>query len=206
VQDKIIIIGYSGHAFVVIESALKQGIKVEYYCEQKENAVNPFNLIFLGDESSAHYDYWEESNRYILGIGNNIVRGKIAKMLRSKSQNVINVIDPNSDISSRAIIGNGNYIAKHVAINAFVKIGNDCIINTGAIVEHECILGNAIHIAPGAVLAGNVQVGNNTFIGANSVVKQGVCIGENVIIGAGTVILKDVPSNTTIVGNPGKII
>ena len=61
------------------------------------------------------------------------------------------------------------------------EIKKGVIINTGAIVEHECIINDYAHIAPGAVLAGSVFVGANSFIGANAVVKQGVKIGKNVI-------------------------
>jgi acetyltransferase-like isoleucine patch superfamily enzyme len=48
--------------------------------------------------------------------------------------------------------------------------------------------------------------GKHICIGANAVVKQGITIGRNCMIGAGSVIIKNVPDNSTIVGNPGKII
>ena len=80
------------------------------------------------------------------------------------------------------------------------------IINTGAIIEHDCSIGDFSHIAPGAVLAGNVSIGSGCMIGANSVIKQGVKVGDNVIIGAGAVVLKDVNAETTFVGNPAKQI
>ena len=91
-------------------------------------------------------------------------------------------------------------------INSQVIIGKGCIVNTGAIIDHECEIGDFSHIAPGATLSGNVKVGKSCFIGANSTVIQGVKIGNNVIIGAGAVVIKDVPDNITIVGNPAKII
>jgi acetyltransferase-like isoleucine patch superfamily enzyme len=37
-------------------------------------------------------------------------------------------------------------------------------------------------------------------------IKQGITIGDDVIIGAGAVIINDIPSNSTVVGNPGRII
>lgn len=33
-----------------------------------------------------------------------------------------------------------------------------------------------------------------------------VTVGDNVIIGAGTVSLKDIPANTTVVGDPARIV
>lgn len=49
-------------------------------------------------------------------------------------------------------------------------------------------------------------IGNNVFIGAGAVVCGGITIGDNVQIGANAVIMKDVPSNSTVIGNPAIII
>ena len=103
-------------------------------------------------------------------------------------------------------VGIGIFASKGVLVNAFSKIGNFTILNTGCIIEHECEIGSASHIAPGAVLAGNVKIGERVFIGANSVIRQGVEVGDDVIIGAGSVIINNISSNTKIAGNPGRII
>lgn len=41
-------------------------------------------------------------------------------------------------------------------------------------------------------------------IGANATILPGIIIGENAMIGAGSVVTKDVPPNTTVIGNPAK--
>ena len=97
-------------------------------------------------------------------------------------------------------------IAANATLNPMVHLGKGVICNTSTSIDHECIIGDFCHIAPGAVLCGNVQVGRSTFIGANSVIKQGIVIGNNVTIGAGTVVIKDIPDNTTVVGNPAKTL
>ena len=61
------------------------------------------------------------------------------------------------------------------------NIGKGCIINTGAVIEHETYIGNYAHIAPGSVLAGNVTIGDSSFIGANTVVREGIMIGNNAV-------------------------
>lgn len=203
---KTAIIGYHGHAFVVAESYLTNGGNINFYTDIKEASNNPFNLEYLGLESNTNFKGWNMSLKYILGIGDNNLREKAAKLILSKSNILENVIDPNAIISKSVNIGNGVFVSKGVLVNAFSKIGNFTILNTGSIIEHECEIGIAAHIAPGAVLAGNVKVGNRTFIGANAVIKQGVVIGDDVIIGAGSVVLKNVESNSKLVGNPGRLI
>ena len=185
---------------------MSNGNSLNYYTNIIQVENNPFSLEYLGYESDPNFKGWDMNLAFILGIGDNNLRYKIAQQLLSKSQRLEPVIDPNSIISKRANIGTGVFASKGVLVNAFSSIGDFTILNTGCIIEHECEIGISVHIAPGAVLAGNVKVGNRTFIGANAVIKQGVIIGDDVIIGAGSVVLHNVESNTKIVGNPGKLI
>ena len=205
-DNKRIIIGYSGHAYVVAESYIAYGGNISFYADIKEAPKNPFDLAYLGFESAPNFIGWDLSLNYILGIGDNYLREKVAKLILSKSNILENVIDPHAVISKSTNIGNGVFVSKGVLINAFSTIGNFTILNTGCIIEHECEIGRAAHIAPGAVLAGNVKVGDRSFIGANAIIKQGVVIGDDVIIGAGSVILQNVENNSKLVGNPGRLI
>ena len=50
-----------------------------------------------------------------------------------------------------------------------------------------------------------IIIGKKTFIGARTFILPGVKVGDNVIIGACSVVTKDVPDNTTAVGNPAKV-
>ena len=53
---------------------------------------------------------------------------------------------------------------------------------------------------------GKVTIGNNVFIGANTTILPNTKIGDNVIIGANSLICNDIPENSVVVGNPGKIM
>jgi sugar O-acyltransferase (sialic acid O-acetyltransferase NeuD family) len=206
VSGKIILLGYSGHGYVVADAAIAAGMPLNYYAERRINALNPFKLEYLGKETDEEFPGWIGENQFLLGIGDNTIRNKVALNILSNQQVLSNVLHPSASISSYFQLGIGNFISRQVSVNALARIGNFCILNTGCIVEHECEIGNSVHIAPGAVLAGQVKVGDLSFIGANVVVKQGITIGSNVVIGAGAVIIKDVPDDTKIVGNPGRVL
>jgi len=49
-------------------------------------------------------------------------------------------------------------------------------------------------------------IGNNVTLGANVTIIGDITIGDNCIIGAGAVVVKDIPANSIVVGNPGRII
>jgi acetyltransferase EpsM len=205
-DKKIILVGYSGHGLVVADTALENNLNIIGYTEKYINEVNPFNLEYLGDESSLDFKGWDLDVSFIIGIGDNVLREKIYKYIFKKGKKVISLINSTSSVSSFASIGNGTFINKNVSVNAFAKIGNNVILNTSCIIEHGCMIGDNAHIAPGAVLAGNVIVGERSFVGANSVVKQGVVIGKDVIIGAGSVVINNIPDSKKIAGNPSRMI
>ena len=202
-----IIIGYGGHSYVVIDTLIELGFSVSKYVDEVEKESNPFNLSYLGKESSDESLQQLEGGRYFVSIGNNAARSKVTQSIISTlSNSPMTLIHPKSTVSNFAKLGSGVLVAPNASINAQATIADGVICNTASVIEHECQIGAFAHIAPGAVLAGNVTVGNASFIGANAVVKEGVNIGKNVIVGAGSVIINDVPDNSKVVGNPGRII
>ena len=205
-DNSAILIGYSGHGFVIVEAAIENGIYILGYSDKQESTLNPFKLKYLGFEKEENFIGWKKNNSFILGIGDNRLRQNIAKQIEDKNQEIKTVIHSSASISSSSIVGSGTFINRNVSINALAVIGKNVILNTGCIIEHECFLEDAVHIAPGAVLAGNVFIGERSFVGANSVIKQGIVIGKDVIIGAGSVIIKDVLDGKKIVGNPSREI
>ncbi len=205
-KKAIAIIGYSGHSYVVSEILIEQGCKLEFYTDKLELILNPFGLKYLGCETDHDFQGWERELSYALGIGNNMLREKTAQIVVNNSGILKKVISNHSVISKTAQVGDGVFISKGVLVNALVQIEDYAILNTGCIIEHECVISCAAHIGPGAVLAGNVSIGRRTFVGSNAVIKQGINIGDDVLIGAGSVIINDVPNNTKMVGNPGRII
>lgn len=205
-MGKQVIIGYSGHSYVVIDAAQKFGLQVKAYTEKEKRSHDPFKLEYLGFEGNENFEGWDKGHEFILGIGDNKIRKRVAELLISKKENLRSVIHPSANVGSFVEIGDGTFVGSGAIINPLVQIGEAVIINTGVIVEHECEIGAFSHIAPGAVLAGNVKVGTRSFIGANAVIREGAEIGNDVIIGAGTVVLNDVQSESKVVGNPARLI
>ena len=84
----------------------------------------------------------------------------------------------------------------------------------GVVIGETAIVGDYTLIYQGVTLGGTGKesgkrhptVGENVVVGAGAKVLGNILIGNNVRIGAGSVVLRDVPSDCTVVGIPGRII
>ena len=203
-SNKIIILGYSGHSYSIIEDLLFNEIRIKGYLDIEEKENNIFNLKYLGKEEE--FNHKNKEFDFLITIGNNKIRSNIFNFLVNSHSNLPNFIHSSVNFPNKILIGRGNQILSSCIINPNTQIGVNNILNSGSIIEHDCRIGNNCHIGPGSVICGNVNIGNNTFVGANTVIIEGVNIGNNVFIGAGSVIIRDVDDNSKVVGNPARLI
>ena len=65
---------------------------------------------------------------------------------------------------------------------------------------------DAIERRKGLECAKPITIGNDCWFGGAAIISPGVTIGDRCIVGAGAVVRNNVPSETTVVGNPAKPI
>ena len=199
------IFGASGHGKVIADIAEQLGYTVNFYDDAYPTKAyiehwpihgTCADLIALNNVSATL------NNNVVVAIGNNEVRQQKIQLLQQNSFNIITLIHPTAVISPYAAIASGNVVFAGAIINAFAKVGVGCIINTAAVVEHDCNIDNFSHICPNVALAGGVSVGSKSWVGIGSQVKQLIVIGDNCMIGAGSTVIKNIPDNVTAFGSP----
>ena len=103
-----------------------------------------------------------------------------------------------------------------------VEIHPGAIIGTGFFIDHgmgvvigeTTEIGDYVTLFQGVTLGGTGKergkrhptLGNHVVVGAGAKVLGGIRIGDNVKVGANAVVLRSVPANSTVVGNPGRIV
>ena len=103
-----------------------------------------------------------------------------------------------------------------IEIHPGAQIGKGVFIDhgMGVVIGETAIVGDYSLIYQGVTLGGTGKesgkrhptLGENVVVGGGAKVLGNIQIGNNVRIGAGSVVLRDVPSNCTVVGIPGRVV
>lgn len=102
------------------------------------------------------------------------------------------------EIHPRAVIGRGFFIDHGM----------------GVVIGETAVIGDFVTLFQGVTLGGTGKdrgkrhptLGNHVVVGAGAKVLGNITIGDFVKIGANSVVLRSVPSNSTVIGIPGRII
>ena len=123
-------------------------------------------------------------------------------------------------------IGDDTKIGAFVEIQKGVKIGNRCKISShtfvceGVTIEDEVLVGHNVTFINDRYPKATTEEGElktdkdwtctptlvkkGASIGSSATILCGVTIGEKALVGAGSVVTKDVPPDTTVLGNPAR--
>ncbi|MGV9199721.1 MAG: serine O-acetyltransferase [Promethearchaeia archaeon] len=103
-----------------------------------------------------------------------------------------------------------------VEIHPGAEIGARFFIDHGAgvVVGETSKIGDNVIIYPGVVLGGTTDkaekrhptLGNNIIVGTGAKIIGNISIGDNVKIGANAVVVNNVPSDSVVVGVPGRVV
>ena len=102
-----------------------------------------------------------------------------------------------------------------IEIHPAAKIGKGLFIDhgMGVVIGETTVIGDNVTLFQGVTLGGTGKetgkrhptLGNDVVVGAGAKVLGNISLGDNVSVGANAVVLADVPSNSTVVGVPGRV-
>ena len=136
---------------------------------------------------------------FVIALGDNRLRRRVAM---GHDLPWARIVHPSAQISPFAELGAGTVVLAGAAVNVCARVGRHCIVNTGAVVEHDNVLEDFAQVAPRAALGGSVRVGALAQIGIGAVVKNNIAVGMGCVIGAGAVVVKSTEPGGVYVGVP----
>lgn len=207
VRSPLVIIGAGGHGRVVANLAQRAGHTVRGFLDRSGETMFEDLPILGGDE---YLDAKRARDIHIaIGLGSRATwrrRWVLCQHIDGLDLGAPQLIDPDAIVASSVEIGRGTQVLMGARVQRGASIEEWCIVNTAAVIEHDCRIHAHTHVASGAVLCGGVTVGDGAFIGAGSVVKEGVTIGSRATVGLGAVVIRDVADGQVVVGVPAREI
>ena len=184
--DEVIFIGAGGHALSLIEF-LEDNIKG--YLAKEANAEMP--VAWLGDDDDASV-FIEKGNKFHMafiysGLPLMNTRRKLLDRYEALGAEFTTLISPTAIVTPKSQIEEGSSVMAGAIINR-AHLGRHVVVNSGAIVEHDCVIGDNTFIGPGAVIGGFTDIGKNCFIGLGAKVGNGLKIADNVTVAMGAVV------------------
>src|SRR6185369_4434976 len=175
----VVILGGGGHARVVIDALRCAGHTIAGVIDPKPEVAQtlPSGVTWLGADLSK---VRAGEVQLAIGVGSLDVGVKNPR--------------PSAIVAGDVELGEGSQIMAGAILQTGVRTGVNCIVNSGASLDHDCRLGDHVHIAPGAVLSGTVEIGYGCHLGTGAIVIQNIRIGAEAMIAAGAVVSRDVPA------------
>jgi sugar O-acyltransferase (sialic acid O-acetyltransferase NeuD family) len=210
-KNKIVVIGSSGHAKVVLDIIEREG---QYHIAGLIDTYKPAGEAFFGYEILGAEETLVKlvSNGDVYGgiiaIGDNWIRHLAAEKIRSllPGFKFVSAIHPSASLARGATVGDGSVLMAGAIVNSDSRVGNFCILNTNASLDHDSVMEDFSSLAPNATTGGNVAIGGFSAISMGANIIHGLKIGKHSVVGAGAVVLDDLQDYCVAYGIPARVI
>ena len=203
--NELLVIGAGGHARVVIDVIRAAGFEPVAALDSSGARSRCNGVDVIGGDDMAQSLFDKGLKRCVIAIGDNQLRWKLGERLREIGFTFPPMCHPSAILSPSARIGDGTVIMPLAVVNAGAKVGRMVIVNTAAVIEHDCDVGDGAHVAPGSRLGGTVSIGTCTLVGIGSVVRPQAQIGDFAVIGAGSTVIEDIEGHHVATGSPARV-
>lgn len=203
-REEVILIGGGGHALSLAESVLFP-LKGYMAMSKSESLPHPW----LGNDSEAPIYIKEGYPFHMAFVYSEFPvmssRGRLIKKYKDMGAHFVTLKSPSAIVTPNSEVGDGCALMCGVIVNR-ARLGEHVVVNSGAIIEHDCIIGDNTFIGPGAIIGGFTMIGSDCFIGLGAKIKNGITIADGVSVGMGTIVTKDLLEPGIYHGNPLKHI
>jgi len=142
---------------------------------------------------------------FICAMGGKAKRICTQKIL-DRGGHFINLIHSTARLGSNVVIGSGNIIGAYVSLGSDVHLGDYNMIQSYSVIGHDASIGNWVRIDTHSICVGGTKIEDHVTIHTNAVINHNVVVESNAHVGACSFVIRRVKSNTTVFGNPAKIL
>ncbi len=198
----LVLIGCGGHARSVADVALAAGYTDLFFVDENAREGEGILDFPVFSRPRSEHGNW----LYIACAGNAAQRLAQIRELEEKHLTLATIVSPSATIGRGAAVALGCFIGHHAHVGPLTRLGIGSIVNTGAILEHDCMIGAGVHLSINCCVAGYCRLGDRVFIGAGGAVIDRISIADDVTVGAGGVVVADIELPGVYAGVPARRI
>ncbi len=207
----MLIVGAGGFAVEVMEILNKQE-DISNLCFYDDiNADTPdylfdqFSVIKSLNAAKEHFN--KGDNRFTVGMGNPLLRKKMAEQFEAIGGKLTSVVSEDATIADHQVkMAAGCIIMPGVRISPRVSIGRGSMIYYNTVITHDVEIGEFCEISPSVNILGGASIDGQCHLATGSIIFPKMKIGSQAVIGAGAVVKSNVPPCSVAVGVPAKVI
>ena len=204
---RLFLVGTGGHARSVLEVAAHRFSREQVVL--LDDAVPAGTRVELGvvqGDAEWCLAACTEDDWFFVAVGHGALREAVVHRLAGCRARPCTLIDPRAIVATDAVVGPGSVVMPGAVLRTGVRLGQHCIVNTGAILDHECEVEDFAGVSPAAAIGGNVRIARGAFVGIGACVAHRLEIGPYAVVGAGSTVLDDVATGTLTAGSPARVV
>ena len=210
-MNKLVLIGGGGHCIscidIIEETGEYQIVGILDTPEHVGEKILEYEVVGTDNDIEK---YQKQGCQFCITVGQvssgETLRKKIFQQLEKLDVVLPVIISPAAMVSRHADLGKGTIVLSGARINAGVRIGSNCIINSQSLIEHGAFIGNHSHISTGAIINGDCSVFEKCFIGSGVILKHGITLANGCTIGMGAIVTKNITEPGIYAGIPARLM
>ena len=199
-DKEVILIGAGGHALSLAEFAASSIIG---YLANEKNPDMPgqhlgsdaHRLSIIKDGVPFHMAF------IYSGLPLMEKRRLLIQLYEEAGAEFSSLLSPSAIVTPNSSVAEGCAVMAGAIVNR-ASLGRHVVVNSGAIVEHDCTIADNTFIGPGAVIGGFTNIGANCFIGLGARIANGITIADNISIAMGAIVTRSLSEPGIYHGNP----
>ena len=196
-QKGLLLVGYGGHARSVADVALAAGYGALEFIDDNAQPGETFaGFPVKRGRAGPLPEGWSA----FPASGDNAARREQVAFIKERGWALGTVVSPTATLGAGAKVGPGCFIAHHAHLGPLSTLGTGVILNTSAVVDHDCVVEDYVHVSVHAGVSGRCRLGEGVLIGAGACLIDRITVPAGTVVGAGSVVVRSIERPGTYIG------
>ncbi|MCC5790272.1 MAG: acetyltransferase [Opitutales bacterium] len=142
----------------------------------------------------------------ICALGNPRLKRRLIDDLKGRGAEFMGFVHPSVVMGEKVKLGEGVILCPGVILTSCLSLGDHVMVNCHSSAGHDVTVGSFSTISGHCDLTGFCGVGEEVLLGSGARLLPKVQVGDRAVVGAGAVVLRNVKADTTVFGNPAKVV